>query len=63
MVGKVGRITGAVTPGLPGAVRLPVRGGTEDFHAWSHDGSTVSVGTRVVVLEYDPPRTVTIASL
>jgi hypothetical protein len=40
---------------------LGVRGGSEHFHAYPCDGKTISVGTRVVVVEYYPPRTVMVA--
>jgi hypothetical protein len=42
---------------------LPVRGGSEHFHAHPVDAQTVlPVGTRVVVVEYHPPRTVIVAA-
>jgi hypothetical protein len=40
---------------------LAVRGGSEHFHAYSSDKATFPVGTRVVVIEYHPPRTVVVA--
>jgi len=59
VVGKVGRVTGEVAPGKVGEVMLPVRGGSEAFHAYAEDrGAVLATGTRVVVVEYYPPRTV-----
>lgn len=58
MVGVRGRVTGKVSPGKVGEVMLPVRGGTEAFYAYSVTDETIEVGTPVVVVEYDPPRTV-----
>lgn len=59
VVGKTGRVTGKIGPGLVGEVMLPVRGGSEAFHAYADDGeATIGVGTRVLAVEYHPPRTV-----
>ena len=41
---------------------IPVRGGTEAFHAYAADREqTIEPGTRVVVVEYHPPRTVVVS--
>jgi hypothetical protein len=62
MVGKVGRLTGACTPTGLGEVMIPVRGGTEHFHAYAADREVpIPKGTRVVVVEYHPPRTVVVS--
>ncbi|MEA3076564.1 MAG: hypothetical protein QOF60_1472 [Actinomycetota bacterium] len=59
MIGKEGRVTGTVSPGSVGEVMVPVRGGTEHFHAYAaDDGQTIVRGTRIVVVDYLPPRTV-----
>jgi len=64
MIGKVGRVTGTVAPGLVGEVMVSVRGGTEAFHAYAADSEdTIRTGTRVVVVEYFPPRTVVVSPL
>ncbi len=64
MIGKIGRVTGTVAPGKLGEVMVPVRGGTEHFHAYASDGDdTISTGTRVVVVEYFPPRTVVVTPM
>lgn len=61
VVGKVGRVTGAVRPGRVGEVMIPIRGTSEAFLARSDHDEPIPVGTRVVVLEYLPPRTVIIS--
>ena len=64
MVGKIGRVTGTVEPGRLGEVMVSVRGGSEAFHAYSTDkDQTIEVGTRIVVVEYFPPRTVVVAPM
>ena len=64
MVGKVGRVTGTINPGKLGEVMVPVRGGSEAFHAYSSDPKdTIRPGQRVVVVEYFPPRTVVVSPL
>lgn len=64
MVGKIGRVTGRIAPGVIGEVMVPVRGGTEAFNAYSaDDDDTIPTGTRIVVVEYHPPRTVIVTKL
>ena len=61
MVGKVGRVTGTVAPGQVGEVMLSTDRGSEAFHAYaSRTDDTLPVGSRVLVLEYFPPRTVVV---
>jgi hypothetical protein len=58
MIGRVGRVTGAIGPGRIGEVMVAIRGGTEAFNAYAADSAeTIPTGTRVVVVEYYPPRT------
>jgi hypothetical protein len=62
VVGKQGRVTGRIGPGLVGEVMVPVRGGVEAFNAHpSLADEEFAVGTIVVVVEYSPPRTVYVA--
>jgi hypothetical protein len=62
--GKIGRVTGTIRPGLLGEVMLPVRGGTESFNAYAVDtDDVIPVGSRIVVVEYHPPRTVVVAKM
>jgi hypothetical protein len=64
MIGKIGRVTGKVSPEGLGEVMVPVRGGSEAFAAYASEGSTViERGTRVVVVEYYPPRTVVVSPM
>ena len=62
VVGKVGRVTGRVAAGTVGEVMLPVRGGSEAFYAYPADAAeTIEPGRRAVVIDYEPPRTVTVS--
>jgi hypothetical protein len=62
LIGKEGRVTGRIGPGLVGEVMIPVRGGVEAFYAHPSDPrDEITVGTIVVVVEYHPPRTVYVA--
>lgn len=64
MLGRQGRVTGLVGPGLVGEVVLPIRGGAEAFYAYSVEpDEQITVGTRIMVVEYQPPRTVYVAPL
>jgi membrane protein implicated in regulation of membrane protease activity len=64
MIGKVGRVTGTIAPGNLGEVMVPIRGGSEAFHAYAADlDTTISVGSRIVVVEYFPPRTVIVTPM
>jgi hypothetical protein len=57
MVGKVGRVTGRVAPGVVGEVMIAVRGGSEAFYASADDeAETMPIGTLVLVVDYHPPR-------
>jgi hypothetical protein len=62
MVGRTGRLTGKVGPGLVGEVMLSVRGGSEAFNAYPfNDDEVIPTGALVVVVEYHEPRTVYVA--
>lgn len=64
MIGRQGRVTGRIGPGLVGEVVLAVRGGSEAFYAYAVEpGGTLDVGELVLVVEYDPPRTIYVTSL
>jgi hypothetical protein len=64
MIGKVGRVTGTISPGRLGEVMVPVRGGSEAFHAYAADSDdTIETGKRVVVVEYFAPRTVVVTPM
>jgi hypothetical protein len=62
VVGRVGRVTGEIAPKRVGEVMLSIRGGSEAFHAYALDtDSNIPKGSRVVVVEYHPPRTVIVS--
>jgi hypothetical protein len=64
VVGKIGRVTGRIEPGEVGEVVIPVRGGTEAFHAYAADNDEViTTGTRIVVVEHLPPRSVVVTRM
>ena len=64
MIGKQGRVTGRVAPGLVGEVMVEVRGGTEAFHAYGATPDTViAKGALIIVVEYQAPRTVYVEPL
>jgi hypothetical protein len=64
VIAKVGRVTGRVAPGDVGEVIIPVRGGSEAFFAYASDhGAIIETGTRVVVVDYEAPRTVRVAPI
>ena len=58
--GKVGRVTGRIGPDRIGEVMVPVRGGTEAYHAYSADDEEIAPGTRILVVDVLPPRTVVV---
>lgn len=63
VVGKIGRVTGTVAPGGVGEVMIAIRGGSEAFLARTDEKEKLPVGTRVVILEYLPPRTVVVSAV
>jgi hypothetical protein len=64
VIGKVGRLTGEIAPGRMGEVMIPIRGGTEAYFAYAADPhESIPRGTRVVVIEHDPPRTVIVSRI
>jgi hypothetical protein len=63
-MGKIGRVTSTITAGRLGEVMISVRGGTESFNARAADvDETIALGSRVVVVEYFPPRTVIVTKM
>lgn len=64
MVGKMGRVSGRIKADVVGEVMVPVRGGSEHFHAYAADrDEEINPGERVVVVEYHPPRTVIVTRM
>lgn len=63
MIGRQGRVTGKIGPGLVGEVMIPIRGGVEAFYAYAAErGEEIPVGSLIVVMDYHPPRTVYVSS-
>jgi hypothetical protein len=64
-VGCYGRITsaGAIRPGHLGEVMVSIRGGVEAFLAKDVDGGSIDPYEEVVVVEYEPPRTVFVSRI
>lgn len=60
VVGKIGRVTAALVPGKIGEVMVAVRGGSEAFLARTDGNVTIPAGSRVVVVEYHPPRSIVV---
>ncbi|MEY2426980.1 MAG: hypothetical protein QOI61_2552 [Actinomycetota bacterium] len=64
MEGKIGRVTSTIAPGRLGEVMVQVRGGSEAFNARATSSEeTITTGTRVVIVEYYPPRTVIVTPM
>jgi len=63
VVGKIGRVTGRVAAGRTGEVVIAIRGGTEAFLAYpARNEDVLPEGTRAVIVEHFPPRTVYVTS-
>ena len=54
---------GEIRPGRTGEVMVAIRGGVEAFLAKDVDGGTIDPYTEIVVVAYEPPRTVLITPL
>jgi hypothetical protein len=64
LVGKIGRVTGPVTPDGIGEVMISIRGGTSAYHAYPADGvRSFAVGSKVLVVDYRPPQSVLVDEL
>ncbi len=62
VISKVGRVTGEIRPGGLGEVVIAIRGGSEAYYAYAADPKErIEKGTRVIVIEHEPPRTVVVA--
>jgi hypothetical protein len=64
-IGCYGRVTaaGAIRPGALGEVMISIRGGVEAFLAKDVDGGQIDPYEEIVVVEYEPPRTVLVTRL
>ena len=64
LIGKVGRVIGTIEPGKLGEIMIAIRGGHESYYAYaSGQEERIEKGTRVVVIDQDAPRTVTVSRL
>lgn len=62
VIGKTGRVTGRIAPGTVGEVIISIRGGSEGYYAYASDAKeTIEAGERVVVVDYEEPRTVLVS--
>ncbi len=61
-IGSYGRVTsaGAIRPGRLGEVMVAIRGGVEAFLAKDADGGAIDPYEEIVVVDYEPPRTVVV---
>ena len=55
--------SGGIRPGRLGEVMVAIRGGVEAFLARDVDGGTIDPYTEIVVVDYEPPRTVLVTPL
>ncbi len=64
-IGCCGRVTsaGAIRPGRLGEVMVAIRGGVEAFLARDADGGAIDPYEEIVVVDYEPPRTVLVTRL
>ena len=64
-VGCHGRVTstGGIRPGRTGEVMVAIRGGVEAFLAKDVDGGAIDAYEEIVVVEYEPPRTVLVTRM
>lgn len=64
-LGYRGRVTsaGRIRPGRVGEVLVPVGGGLQAYLARDADGGAIAPGVEIVVVDYEPPRTVVVTRL
>jgi hypothetical protein len=64
-IGCIGRVTssGAIRPGRTGEVMVSIRGGVEAFLARDADNGAIEPYEEIVVVDYEPPRTVLVTRL
>jgi hypothetical protein len=62
LIGKVGRVTGAIEPGKLGEVMIGIRGGSESYYAYAADqDERIETGARVIVLDHEAGRTIVVS--
>jgi len=61
-VGRTGRVSIPVSPGVPGEVIVHIRGGSEAYTAYTQGEESLATNTRIVVVEQLSARTVLVTS-
>jgi hypothetical protein len=61
-VGKMGRVSVPISPGVPGEVIIQIRGGSEAYTAYTQNEEALALNTRIVVVEQLSPRTLLVTS-
>ena len=61
-VGRRGRVSVPISPGVPGEVIIQIRGGSEAYTAYTQTEETLAVNTRIVVVEQLSSRTLLVTS-
>jgi hypothetical protein len=61
-VGRVGRVSVPISPGVAGEVIIQIRGGSEAYTAYTQTEETLVVNTRIVVVEQLSSRTLLVTS-
>lgn len=58
LIGKLGRVSGRIGPGLVGEIMVAVRGGVEAFYAHpQRPDEMIEPGAQVLIVDFLPPRT------
>ena len=61
-VGRIGRVSVPISPGVPGEVIIQIRGGSEAYTAYTQPEEPLVVNTRIVVVEQLSSRTLLVTS-
>ncbi|HLN06247.1 MAG TPA: hypothetical protein VK217_08215 [Acidimicrobiales bacterium] len=61
-VGRVGRVSVPISPGVPGEVIIQIRGGSEAYTAYTQTEEPLAVNTRIVVVEQLSSRTLLVTT-
>jgi membrane protein implicated in regulation of membrane protease activity len=61
-VGRIGRVSVPISPGVPGEVIIQIRGGSEAYTAYTQTEEPLAVNSRIVVVEQLSSRTLLVTS-
>jgi len=61
-VGRMGRVSVPIAPGVPGEVIIQIRGGSEAYTAYTQTEEPLAVNTRIVVVEQLSSRTLLVTA-